>query len=578
MRLSQSFSRTLRDAPLSAESRGYAMLLRAGYIKQVGTGIFDLLPFGVKTVRKIENIIRSELNAIGGQEVLFPVVNPADLWKESGRYYSIGSELTRFSDRADRDMVLAMTHEECATDAARFELDSYKKLPCMIYQIQTKWRDDPRPRAGLIRVREFTMKDGYSFDKDDEGMKKQYEAHYKAYFRIFNRLGLKNVISVLSDSGMMGGKVSHEYMYLSPLGEDTIIHHECGYTANKQVATFVKTPNGQNEEKDMECVHTPGTATIDELCAFLNIKPNQTAKAVFLFGEFEDDKDSTKHIGKLVVAIIRGDYDVEENKLANTVKALSLRPATEEEITACKMVPGFASPIGADLTNAILVVDDSVRDSKNLVAGANKKEYHYINTNYKRDWDGGIVADIASAKQGYICPKCKNGAIKADRGIEVGNIFQLGTKYSESMGLYFQNENGERKAVVMGCYGIGVGRALGCIAEEYSDEKGLKLPMSVAPYDVHLVSLVKDNSVCDKLYEELMENGIDVLYDDRNESAGIKFADAELIGCPVIITVGNRGIKEGKAEVKFRNALDETQSVQISQLTEYIKTASKQRE
>lgn len=571
MKLSQSFSRTLREAPLSAESQGYGMLLRAGYIKQVGTGIFDLLPFGLKTIRKIENIIRSEMNAIGGQEVLFPVVNPADLWKETGRYYSIGSELTRFQDRADRDMVLAMTHEECATDAARAELDSYKKLPCMIYQIQTKWRDDPRPRAGLIRVREFTMKDGYSFDKDTEGMKKQYEAHYDAYFRIFHRLGLKNVLAVLSDSGMMGGKISHEYMYLSPLGEDTIIHHDCGYTANKQVATFVKFPNDEKSEKEMKCVETPHAATIDELCSFLEIRPDQTAKAVFLTGEFEDEKDSTKHVNKLVVAIIRGDYDVEENKLANLIKALSLRPATEEEITAHKMVPGFASPIGADLTNAYLVVDDSVVISKNLVAGANKKGYHYINTNYKRDWDGGIVADIASAKQGYVCPKCKKAGLEADRGIEVGNIFQLGTKYSESMGLFFQDEKGERKPVVMGCYGIGVGRALGCIAEEYSDEKGLSLPFSVAPFDVHLVSLSKDNSICDKIYEKLMQSGVDVLYDDRNESAGIKFADAELIGCPIIITLGNRGIKEGKAEIKFRNDLENTISIPLSDLTSYVK-------
>ena len=571
MKLSQSFSKTLRDAPLSAESRGYAMLLRAGFIKQIGTGIFDLLPYGLKTIRKIENIIREEINAIGGQEVQFPVTNPADIWKETGRFYSIGSELTRFKDRADRDMVLAMTHEECATDAAKAEIDSYKKLPQLIYQIQTKWRDDPRPRAGLIRVREFTMKDSYSFDKDIQGLEKQYKAHYDAYFKIFNRLGLK-VLAVLSDSGMMGGKISHEYMYLSPLGEDTIIHHDdCGYTANKQVAMFKKESNGEESIKKMEMVKTPQAKTIDELCNFLKIKPNQTAKAVFMWGEFENKNDETKHENKLIVAIIRGDYDVEESKLSNACKALSMRPAMDEEIRACGMVPGFASPIGAELKNAILVVDDSIRDNRNLVAGANKEGYHYINTNYGTDWNGGIIADIASAKEGYICPKCGKGKLSSDRGIEVGNIFQLGTRYSESMGLYFQDENGERKPVIMGSYGIGVGRALGCLAEEYSDEKGLKLPISVSPYPVHLISLLKDNTECDKIYETLLKNNIDVLYDDRNETAGVKFSDAELIGCPIIITLGNRGLKEGKIELKLRSDLDKKEDILISNIVNRVK-------
>lgn len=573
MKLSQSFSRTLREAPLGAESNGYAMLLRAGYIKQIGAGVFDLLPFGLKTIRKIENIVREEINAIGGQEVLFPVVNPADVWKATGRYYSIGSELTRFQDRQERDMVLAMTHEECATDLAKFEVDSYKKLPQLIYQIQTKWRDDPRPRAGLIRVREFTMKDSYSFDKDQEGLEKQYQAHYDAYFRIFNRLGLTKVLAVLSDSGMMGGRISHEYMYLSPLGEDTIIHcDECGYTANKQVATFVKESNGEKSAKKMEKIATPHAATIQELCDFLKIKPNQTAKAVFMTGEFEDEKDESIHNNKLIVAIIRGDFDVEESKLKNAAKALDMRPATDDEIKAFGMVPGFASPIGINLEKAVLVIDDSVKDNLNLVAGANEQGFHYINTNYGRDWNGGIVADIASGKEGFICPKCKKAHLKADRGIEVGNIFQLGTKYSESLGFYFQDENGERKPVIMGSYGIGIGRALGCIAEEYNDEKGLILPPSVAPYDIHLVSLCKDNTECNKIYDTLIKNGYDVLYDDRNENAGVKFMDAELIGIPLIITLGNKGLKEGKVEIKKRSNLDETMSVSIEDLVHTLQS------
>lgn len=570
MRLSQSFSKTLREAPLSAESRGYGMLLRAGYIKQIGSGIFDLLPFGFKAIKKIENIIRDEIDAIGGQEVQFPVINPADLWKETGRYYSIGSELTRFNDRGNRDMVLAMTHEECATDAAFSQIDSYKKLPQLIYQIQTKWRDDPRPRAGLIRVREFTMKDSYSFDKDISGLEKQYKAHYDAYFKIFGRLGLK-VLAVLSDSGMMGGKISHEYMYLSPLGEDTIIHcDECGYTANKQVAKFKKDTNGETTEKPIEKVKTPHAKTIDELCELLKIRPNQTAKAVFMMGEFECKDDPTKHENKLIVAIIRGDYDVEESKLSLASRALSMRPAQDDEIKACGMIPGFASPLGAKLDDAVLVVDESVRDNKNLVAGANEDGFHYINTNYGRDWNGGIVADIASAKNGYICPKCGK-PLSADRGIEVGNIFQLGTRYSESFGLYFQDENGKRQPVIMGSYGIGVGRTLGCLAEEYSDEKGLKLPLSVSPYAVHLVSLLKDNTECDKIYDELIKNHIETLYDDRSENAGVKFADAELIGCPIIITLGSRGLKDRKVELKLRKNLDEKIDVSFDDLITKVK-------
>lgn len=568
MRLSKFFLKTLRVAPLSSESQGYKMLLRAGYIKQIGSGIFDILPLGLKSIRKIENIIRSEMDNIGGQECLFPVVNPADLWKETGRYFSIGSELTRFTDRKDSPLVLGMTHEECATDAARYVIDSHKKMPLMIYQIQTKWRDDPRPRAGLIRVREFTMKDAYSFDKDYEGLEKSYNDQYKAYFRIFERVGLKT-IAVLSDSGMMGGKISHEYMYLSPLGEDTIIHHdECGYTANKQVATFKK-EFFKEELKELKEVNTPGTKTIEDLCALLKIYKEKTAKAVFFTGTFKKENSEDVYT-KLITCIIRGDLDVEESKVQNTAKAQDLRPAVDEEIISCGMVPGFASPIGVDTNKIILLVDESAAYSNNLVAGANKEDTHFINSNYNRDYKGGVVCDIATAKEGYICPKCEKGALKADRGVEVGNIFQLGTRYSESMNLYFQDTNGERKPVVMGCYGIGVGRLLGCLAEEYSDEKGLCLPASVAPYQVHLVSLLKDNTECDKIYETLLNNNIEVLYDDRAENAGVKFNDSELIGCPVIVTVGNKGLLNGTCEVKTRKNMSEVISVKISELPQTL--------
>ena len=565
MRMSNMFSRTLREAPNGADSKGYEYLLRAGFIRQMGAGIFSLLPLGFRATAKIEAIIRQEMERIGAQEILMPVVNTADIWKETGRYYSIDKEMSRFEDRVGRDMVLAMTHEEAVTDIARGEIDSYKRLPLLVYQIQTKWRDDPRPRAGLIRVREFTMKDSYSFDRDQAGLDKVYKAHYKAYFRIFSRCALP-AIAVGADSGMMGGKVSHEYMYLSPIGEDTIINcPKCGYTANRQVATFQKDYYAE-PEKAIEKIATPDAKTIDDLCAFLKIEPRQTAKAVFMVGTFVNDHTGEEH-EKLIVAIIRGDMDVEESKLSNAARANSIRPAHEEEILEHGIVPGFGSLIGAK-GDIIAIVDDSVAKSNNLVAGANEAGYHFINTNYGRDYDG-TVADIASARQDYRCPVCGQ-PLNSSKGVEIGNIFQLGTRYSESMGCYYQDEDGVRKPVIMGSYGIGVGRLLACIAEEYNDEAGLKLPISVAPYQVHLISLVKDNAVGEELYEKLQSAGIEVLYDDRKESAGVKFADADLIGLPIRITVGNRSLKEGKVEVKLRETGEET-SFLVSDLADEVK-------
>ena len=565
MRMSRMFSKTLREAPNGADTKGYEYLLRAGYIRQMGAGIFSLLPLGFRATQKIESIIRDEMDRIGAEELMMPVVNPADIWKETGRFYSIDKEMGRFKDRNNRDMVLAMTHEEAVTDLARNLIDSYKRLPLLVYHIQTKWRDDPRPRAGLIRVREFTMLDSYTFDKDYEGLQKQYAAHYKAYFRIYSRCALP-CVAVAADTGMMGGKVSHEYMYLSPIGEDTIIIcDECGYTANRQIAE-IKKEYFKEEERPIEKVATPHAKTIDDLASFLSIPPQKTCKAVFMVGSFINEKTGEEE-DKLIAAFIRGDMEVEEAKLQHAAKANSLRPAHEEEIRACGMVPGFASAIGAK-GDFITIVDESAAYSNNLVAGANEEGYHFINTNFKRDYDG-IVADIASAREGHLCPKCGK-PLKASKGIEIGNIFQLGTKYSEAMNCNFQDESGVQRPVIMGCYGIGIGRLLACLAEEYNDESGLKLPITVAPYDVHLVSLVKDTEIAEKIYQELLDSGIDVLYDDRKESAGVKFADADLIGVPIRITLGNRSLKEKKVEVKLR-ATGETTSYDIENLAKEIK-------
>ena len=385
MRMSKMFSRTLREAPNGADTKGYEYLLRAGYIRQMGAGIFSLLPLGFRATQKIQQIIREEMNAIGGEEMQMPVVNPADIWKETGRYYSIDKEMGRFSDRNNRDMVLAMTHEEAVTDIARGEIDSYKRLPLLVYQMQTKWRDDPRPRAGLIRVREFTMLDSYSFDRDAAGLDKVYRDHYRTYFRIFSRCGLPS-IAVGADSGMMGGKISHEYMYLSPIGEDTIILcDKCGYTANRQIAKFQK-EYLKEEMKAVEKVATPEAKTIEALAEFLKIDPRKTAKCVFMVGTFINDRNGEEE-EKLIVALVRGDYEVEESKLSNAARANSIRPAHDEEILACGMVPGYASPIGAK-GNFICIVDDSVAESNNLVAGANEAGFHYINTNFGRDYTG----------------------------------------------------------------------------------------------------------------------------------------------------------------------------------------------
>ncbi len=566
MRQSRLFSKTLREAPNGADCKGYEYLLRAGYIDQLAAGIFSLLPLGFRSIQKISTIVRQEMDGLGAQEILMPVVNPGDIWKETGRFYSIDKEMSRFKDRNDRDMVLAMTHEECATDLGRNMIDSYKRLPLLVYQLQTKWRDDPRPRAGLIRVREFTMKDSYSFDKDQEGLEKVYKAHYDAYFRIYGRCGLP-VIAVGSDSGMMGGKVAHEYMYLSPIGEDTIITcPECGYTANRQVARFQKDYFAE-EPKAKEMVATPETKTIEELCALLGIPARKTAKALFMVGTFINDQTGEEE-DKLVVGIVRGDMDIEENKLQNAAKANSLRPAHEEEIVAAGMVPGYGSPIGCK-EGTIVIVDDSAAKSNNLVAGANKEGFHYINTNFGVDYNG-VVADIASAADGYRCPVCGK-PLSASKGVEVGNIFQLGTRYSEAMNCYYQDENGQRKPVIMGSYGIGIGRLLACLCEEYNDENGLKLPIAVAPFQVHFISLIKDTEVSEKIYNDLQAAGIEVLYDDRKESAGVKFADADLIGIPIRITLGNRSFKEGKCEVKLRANEEEVMSFDLDNLAEEVK-------
>jgi len=554
MRLSNLFFQTLREVPADAEIVSHQLMLRAGLIRQLAAGIFDYMPLGLRVKQKVEAIMREEMNAIDGQEVVLPVVHPAEVWQRSGRWYEIGSDMARLQDRNGRDMCLAMTHEEIMADLTQQVVSSYRQLPFILYQIQTKFRDEPRPRAGLIRVREFTMKDAYTFDLDWAGLDAVYPKFYQAYFDIFHRCGL-DVIAVESDVGMMGGTMAHEFMALTPIGEDTLlICDDCDYRANRQVATFQKPEPPTDEPGSLEEVHTPGTHTIAALAEFLDIPESETAKAIFMMAEVQGDDGEP--VEQFVFAVVRGDMDLNETKLTNLVKARRLRPATTEEITAIGAEAGFGSPIGIDRDQVLLVVDELVAASPNLVAGANKVDTHYRNVNHGRDYEADIVADIVAAGEGALCPAC-GGTMQAVRGVEVGNIFKLGTKYSEAMGAFYLDENGERQPIVMGSYGIGSGRLIACVIEHHNDDYGIKWPITIAPYQVIIVSLATAKTpqvaeAAERIYNEMQAAGIEVLYDDRDERAGVKFNDADLLGIPLRLTVGGRGLKKGVLELKLR--------------------------
>jgi prolyl-tRNA synthetase len=555
MRMSQVFGQTLRQVPGEAEVASHRLLLRAGFIRPLAAGIFTYLPLARRAMTKIEQILREEMNAIGGQELTMPVVHPAEVWQKTGRWHAIGSEMGRFKDKHNRDMALAMTHEEVVADLTRKEIQSYRQLPQLIYHIQTKWRDDPRPRAGLIRVREFTMKDSYSLDRDWDGLDRQYRAHYQAYFNIFARCGLP-VKAVKSDVGMMGGQLAHEFMYLTPVGEDTLLLCDgCGYAANRQIAAFRKSPAAPAALRPVERVATPHAKTIAALAKYLDMAEADTAKAVFLMATLTTAVGN--HAEQFVFAVVRGDMELNETKLANALRAKDLRPATEDEIAAVGAVPGYASPVG--LRDVLVVVDDAIPASPNLVAGANVEGFHLKNVNYGRDYEAAVIADIAAAQDGDGCPHC-GAPMRAVRGVEVGNIFKLGARYSEAVNATFLDQDGQDKPVIMGSYGIGVGRLLACVAEESHDDDGLIWPISIAPYQVHLVRITEKGeqarmaALADALYNDLRSAGIDVLYDDRDEKPGVKFKDADLIGIPIRLTISPRALANGGVECKLRRS------------------------
>ena len=553
MRYSQLLTQTLREVPADAEAISHQLALRAGLIRSLASGIFSFLPLGLRVKRNIEQILREEMERIDCFEISMPVVQPAEIWRESGRWDDVGQEMMRMKDRADRDMCLAMTHEEAVTDLARHMVQSYRQLPLSAFQLQTKFRDEPRSRGGLIRVREFTMKDGYSFHIDQASLDAYYPRMYEAYQRIFQRAGLgDHVIAVESDPGMMGGTEAHEFMYLNPGGEDTLLLCDtCGYRANRQVATYKREAIEAESEKPLQKVATPNCKTIEEVASFLNVPQSETAKAVFFIGTINGEE-------KFIFAVLRGDHELNETKLVNVLKAQALRPATDEEITAVGAVPGYASPMA--VKNALVVVDEAISKGTNFVSGANEEGYHCLNINAGRDFDPDIVTDLIAVEKGMPCPECET-ALNSTRGIEVGNIFKLGTKYSDSMGAKVLDENGKMQSLVMGCYGIGVGRLLACIIEAHHDDHGIIWPISVAPFEVQIVVLTGrkpagELEAAEKLYGQLKAAGLDVLLDDRDERAGVKFNDADLIGIPIRLTVGSRGLANGQVEMKLRHEND----------------------
>ena len=564
MKLEKLVGERFKERPADCVIDSHAIMVKGGYIKYMANGIYSsYLPLR-RIVRKIEQILREEMDKIDGQEVQFPVVMPASLWDESGRYDSIGDELLRFTDRNNAKMVLGMTHEEAAVHLVREYAQSYTKYPFMIYQIQTKFRDEARPRAGLIRVREFTMKDAYSFHTSQEDLEQYYEKCHAAYERIFERVGVPEVVSVKSDSGMMGGNISHEFMLLTPVGEDSIVLCDsCDYRANMEAAENISDLARDAESAVLEKVYTPNVHTIEDVCNFFGDETKNSCKAV-VYQQNVDDK--------YVVLFIRGDLEVNETKLVNFLgEQVHAAVITEE----CGLNAGYIGPVNLKVNgDAVVLYDKSLEGRNNLSCGANEAEHHYKGLDMERDVPNAEYHDFAKIQEGGICPKCGKKTVKISRGIEVGNIFQLGTKYTKSMNMTYVDANGESQTPIMGCYGIGVGRLAASVCEAHHDEYGPIWPKAIAPWQVHLCAVrVDDEEVrayADKLYEDLQNAGIEVIYDDRSVRAGVMFADADLLGIPLRIIVSPKNMKQGVVEVASRDKTLKTQ-IPLENVMEEIK-------
>ena len=546
MRYSSYFIPTKKEIPADAEIISHQLMVRAGMIRKLTSGIYTYLPVGLRSIRKVENIVREEMNRAGAIEVLMPAVQPAELWQESGRWEYYGRELLRFKDRHDRDACMGPTHEEVITDLVRKEIHSYKQMPINLYQIQTKFRDEIRPRFGIMRGREFIMKDAYSFDVDEAGVNSSYEAMYEAYERIFERCGLK-FRAVEADSGTIGGSYSHEFMVLAESGEDQIVNcTACDYAANLERAEVKEEDVSLPDANGFEIVarvDTPGQRTIEEVTEFLNISSEQLVKTLVYMVDEEP-----------VAVLVRGDHELNETKLKNVLDVQSVEMASERAVEEATGAPlGFAGPVGLEIK---VVADNALKAMKNFVVGGNEKDLHLKNVNLERDFTISLFGDFRTIAPGDACPRC-GGHIAFGRGIEVGHVFKLGVKYSEAMKAVFLNEQGKERPMIMGCYGIGIGRTVAAAIEQNHDKDGIVFPIPVAPFEVTILPLQMHNEAvveaASRIYGDLMNMGIDALLDDRDERAGVKFNDADLLGTPVRITVGSRGLKNGEVEVKLRS-------------------------
>jgi prolyl-tRNA synthetase len=560
VRISKLFSKTTREVPADADTVGHQLMVRAGLINQVAAGIYTYLPLGWRALQKIEAIFRDEMDKAGGLELHMPVLSPNEWWIKSGRDVTMGDVLFHVIDRRERKLIMGPTHEEVITQLAIRYIQSYRDLPLMLYQIQVKFRDEPRPRGGIVRAREFSMKDAYSFDVDDTGLDVAYEKIRQAYVNIFKRCGLE-AIAVEADSGAIGGRESEEFMVLTDSGEDeVIVCPKCNYAANGEKAVSVKEKVPGDKSLPLEEIATPDKKTIEELADFLKIPHFHTLKAVFYIAD-----------GQFIFGVIRGDLAVNETKLRNQLQVPGLRMATEAEVIAAGIVAGAASPVG--LKGFRVVADDSVASGANFIAGGNKVYTHLKNVNFPRDFQADIVADIASARPGDKCPAC-GGALSFARGIELGHIFKLGTTYSVKFEASFVDEKGASRPIVMGCYGLGLGRLMAAVVELNHDDRGIVWPVSVAPYHVYLCPLYKEGSpvagVADKLYNDLENAGIEVLFDDREESPGVKFNDADLLGIPFRVTVSPRTLEKNGVELKKRSQ-KESEIVPLSEISARLK-------
>jgi len=562
MRYSQLLVPTLREEPADAEVISHKLMLRAGMIRKLAAGIYTTLPLGVRVMQKVERIIREEMNRAGAQEVVMPCLLPADLWKESGRWDQYGKELFRIKDRHDRDYCLGPTHEEVITDLARREIRSYRQLPINLYQIQTKFRDEVRPRFGVMRGREFVMKDAYSFDADEAGAERSYERMYDAYMRIFQRCGLK-FRAVEADTGLIGGRFSHEFMVLADTGEEAIVSCDaCDYAANLERAEVGRSAQAAEEAmKRLTQVETPEKRSVEEVTAFLGVPPQRLVKTII----FETEKGP-------VAVLVRGDHGINEAKLRRFLGATQLEMAGDRVVAAVTHAPiGFAGPMGLDLR---IIADYALEEMRNMVVGANEADAHLVNVNVGRDFRVEEFADIRLAQEGDFCPRCP-GRLQISRGIEVGHIFKLGTKYSEGLGATYLNLEGKEQPLVMGCYGIGVGRTAAAAIEQNHDENGIIFPLAIAPF--HILILPVNNKdaeimkAAEEIYRTLSEKGAEVLLDDRDERPGVKFKDADIIGIPLRLTVGEKNLKHGKVEIKARRS-GEVTLVNLKDASERIMT------